>query len=102
ARVLRIDEVGDESDVVEAEPGARHQRGKVVPRVEELRGRIRRQLAGLTVHAADAGGEEELAGDHQVRRDRTRCQTGQVVDASLGQQATSDSRTDRGCGGDRA
>jgi hypothetical protein len=65
--VLGVDEVGDKADVVGAEASAFNQCGQVVPGVQELLGRIVRDVAGLEVDASDARGEEHVSGFDQVR-----------------------------------
>src|SRR5262249_2723556 len=65
---LRIDEVGNEPDIVDAEPSALHERSEVVPGVEELLGRILGPFTGAKVDAAYARREEQVARAHQVRR----------------------------------
>src|SRR5581483_5328459 len=67
---LRVDEIGNQTDVVGAESGALDQRSKILPGVEKLLRGILRQSARLAVYSADSGGKEQVAHPDQVGGDR--------------------------------
>src|SRR5215471_7319187 len=70
--VLRVEKIGDETNIVGGESRALDQRRQVTPGVFELPRRIRRELAGLEVDSSNTGGEEEITHLDQVGRHRGR------------------------------